>query len=195
MIDSKESLNAYLEADAQALGVESRKVWSLVRDPIWRFQWLLRHSEWASNVGANRFTRFFWKYWKRSLGLSLGFTIPENVFGPGLAIAHVGTIVVNKNSRVGKNCRLHVCTNIGTSPGRDFAPEIGDNCYIGPGAKLYGNIIIGSNCAIGANAVVGRSFEESGLTIAGVPAKVVSSKGSADFFKIKAVLRENSGGN
>ena len=33
------------------------------------------------------------------------------------------------------------------------APEIGDNCYIGAGAKIIGNIVIGDNVKIGANCV------------------------------------------
>lgn len=33
----------------------------------------------------------------RKLGRKLGFSIPANVFGPGLSIAHAGTIVNNKN--------------------------------------------------------------------------------------------------
>lgn len=37
---------------------------------------------------------------------------------------------------------------------RGGAPEIGDNCYIGAGAKIIGNIVIGDNVKIGANCVV-----------------------------------------
>ena len=43
---------------------------------------------------------------------------------------------------------------------------------------MFGNIKIGNNVAIGANAVVNKSFEENGITIAGVPAKKVSDKGN-----------------
>ena len=57
------------------------------------------------------------------------------------------------------------------------APEIGDNCFIGPGAKIFGKIKIGDNVAIGANAVVNKSFGNN-VTIAGVPAKVVNNIGT-----------------
>lgn len=50
--------------------------------------------------------------------------------------------------------------------------------YIGPGAKIFGDIFIADNIAIGANAVVNKSFYESNITIAGVPAKKISNKGS-----------------
>jgi serine O-acetyltransferase len=102
-----------------------------------------------------------------------------NVFGPGLSIAHRGTIVINNATKIGANCRLHACVNIGTKAGYDnMAPKIGDNVYIGPGVKIFGNIEIADGIAIGANAVVNRSFIEPNITIAGVPAKKINDKGS-----------------
>ena len=103
----------------------------------------------------------------------LGFSIPENVFGPGLAIVHYGTIVVNANAKVGANCRLHPSTCIGASGGTSKAPIIGNNVYIGPGSKIYGDITIGNNIAISANAAVGKSFVEENVMIGGVPAKKI----------------------
>jgi len=111
------------------------------------------------------------------------WTIPLNVFDEGLAIVHVGPIVVSGDAKIGKNCRIHVCTNIGRAPSKEGtgAPTLGDNVYIGPGAKLYGKIYIGDNTAIGANAVVNSSFPEGNCSIGGVPAKVISCKGSAEY--------------
>ena len=98
-----------------------------------------------------------------------------------MAIAHAGTIVVNSHAKVGANCRIHVCVNIGAdiSDGT-AAPHIGDNVYIGPGAKIFSGIIIGDNVAIGANSVVNKSFKDGNCTIAGVPAKVVSHRGVSE---------------
>jgi serine O-acetyltransferase len=118
--------------------------------------------------------------------LHLSYSIPINVFGPGLCIAHRGTIVVNKDARVGENCRIHACTNIGTGRGsRLQAPKIGNNVYIGPGAKIFGNVEIADNIAIGANSVVNKSFYEKGISIAGAPARKINNKGS-DGMVIKA---------
>ena len=116
-------------------------------------------------------------------GYKLGFTIPLNVFGPGLCICHVGTIIVNANVKVGSNCRIHTGVNIGNSSSlgkgwvADNTPVLGNNVYIGPGAKLFGKIKIGNNVAIGANAVVNKDFPDD-VTIAGVPAKIISNKKS-----------------
>lgn len=67
---------------------------------------------------------------------------------------------------------------IATYPGTEKAPKIGNNVFIGAGAKIYGDIIIADDTAIGANSLVNKSFTESGITIAGIPARKVSNKGS-----------------
>lgn len=125
-----------------------------------------------------------------ALSLLLGFSIPPNVFGKGLSIAHRGTIVVNSHTRIGDNCRIHTCVNIGTMPGVSAAaPIIGNNVYIGPGVKIYGKISIASGIMIGANAVVNKSFDEENICIAGVPASKISNLGR---FEIEERNRKNT---
>ena len=68
-----------------------------------------------------------------------------------------------------------IAVNDGVS---DKAPVIGDNVYIGAGAKIFGDIFIADGIAIGANSVVNKSFSEPNVTIAGNPAKIISDKGS-----------------
>jgi serine O-acetyltransferase len=132
------------------------------------------------NCKKNKFIILLVKLYFHRLSRKLSFTIPINVLGPGLSIAHYGTIIINGKTRIGANCRIHACTNIGTSAGSSGnAPVIGDNCYIAPGVKMFGNIIIGNNVAIGANAVVNKSFQLNDITLGGVPAKVISKKSSA----------------
>lgn len=98
----------------------------------------------------------------------MGFPIPENVFGLGLAIAHYGTIVVNENAKVGGNCRIHPCTNIAASAGTNKALQIGNNVHLAPGVKIFGDIRIASNTAIGT-----KSFIDENTMIAGVPARLI----------------------
>ena len=181
MITSKKEYLHYLEQDRMALGIKKptlkNKVMSIIApNHIHKFQRLLRKKEYYLNCKKGIFHKIQYLFIKlrfRRISLKLGFSIPENVFGPGLAIVHYGTIVINRNAKIGKNCRIHACTNIGASGGSKKAPIIGDNVYIGPGAKIYGNITIGSNNAIGANATVFKTFEESGVMIAGNPASVI----------------------
>lgn len=181
MIQNKMDLKRYLESDRKSLERKTRR--PRIKDYIWKYEIYLRKCEYYTNkrnkTYLEKLLKNFYKYKKFKLGNMLGYEIPLNVFDEGLSIAHKGPIVINSGAKIGKNCRIHICVNIGTSAGKENeAPTIGDNCYIGPGVKMFGNIKIGNNVAIGANAVVNKSFEENGITIAGVPAKKVSDKGN-----------------
>lgn len=79
--------------------------------------------------------------------------------------------MVNANARIGKECKIHSCVNIGASGGSKIAPHIADYVYFGLGAEIYGEITIGNRNAIAANAAVGKSFFVENNIIGGVPAK------------------------
>lgn len=176
MIKNKTDYLHYLASDKLALGIENENIFRRIIAPnyIWEFQKRLRKVEYYKNCKSNsligKMLHNYHKIKLRKQALKLGVSIPENVFGPGLSIVHYGTIVINSNAKIGANCRIHACTNIGASGGKPEAPQIGDNVYIGPGAKIYGNIKLGNNIAISANAVVNKSFEEDGILLAGNPA-------------------------
>lgn len=185
MIRSHKDMLAYREADRIAL----RRTYTVNRfyDEVWIFQRLLRRVEYLMNCRKKQNILWFAIYKFYSLrfhrqSVRCGFDIPPNVFGPGLSIAHRGSIVVHPDARIGANCRIHVGVVIGTRPGpADLVPTIGENCYIGPGAKIFGDITIGNNTAIGANSVVNESFPEGFMTIAGAPARKVSDTPSTEF--------------
>jgi serine O-acetyltransferase len=180
MIRSRADLRAYLEADRIALA-SPRGISARLFNQVWRYERSLRYLEYCTNTSANPVLLLIARFRHRRLGRQLGFSIPPNVFGPGLSIAHYGTIVVNPGARVGANCRIHVGVNIGIAAGQNAAPTLGEHCYIGPGAKLFGPIEIGPYTAIGANAVVNRSFPDGHITLAGVPAKQISDRGSEGY--------------
>ena len=113
------------------------------------------------------------------LSVKLGFSIPLNVFGPGLAIVHRGTIVIAGKAKIGSNCRIHEGVTIGSTNGSSQAAIIGDNVFISSGAKIIGDISISNNVTIAANAVVVKDIiSEYGCTVGGIPAKVISSNTS-----------------
>jgi serine O-acetyltransferase len=57
-------------------------------------------------------------------------------------------------------------------------PHVGNNVFIGTGAKILGGVTIGDNCKVSANSVVTRSFGPNRL-IAGAPANSVRLPGTA----------------
>ena len=49
---------------------------------------------------------------------------------------------------------------------------IGENCFIGSGAKIQAGTILGKHCVVGTNAVVRGTFPDYSV-IVGIPAKIV----------------------
>jgi serine O-acetyltransferase len=179
MISSRQDYLEYLKADRVGKpvpGFLERMENLLIPANIYTFKRLLRKAEYYKNVKKGLFNKVLYviiKYRFKKISVKLGFSIPENVFGPGLCIPHYGTIIVNAKAKVGANCRIHACTSIGESGGVAGAPIIGDNVYISPGAKIYGKITIASNVAIAANAAVNNSFMNEHKLIGGIPAKEI----------------------
>lgn len=91
---------------------------------------------------------------------------------------HSGSIVVHPEAKIGSWCYIFQGVTIGQDMPPHSVPQIGDNVLISPGAKIFGDICIGNNVMIGANAVVNKSFPEWHCRIAGVPAKIISEKGN-----------------
>lgn len=185
MIKNKSDLCEYLEADKKALGRKGIK--PKMNDVIWKYEILLRKCEYYNNLKGgflSKILRMFYRYKKFKLGLLCGFSIPLNTCGKGLSLAHVGPIIINSKAKIGDFCKIHVGVNIGADArNRDDFPIIGNHVYIAPGAKIFGKVIIGDYVAIGANAVVNKSFPMSNVTIAGVPAKVINEKGVKDIIE------------
>ena len=112
-----------------------------------------------------------------------GISIPhETLIGDGLYIGHFGGIVVNSKSKIGKNFNISQGVTLGmANRGKNKGyPEIGDNVYIGPGAKVIGGIKIGNNVAVGANCVVTKDVPDNAVVV-GVPGKVISYNGSGGY--------------
>lgn len=123
------------------------------------------------------------KYLMIMCGFRYGIDIPDTTsVDCGLYIGHYGGIIVNGGSVIGRNCNLSHGVTLGKSyrGPRAGCPVIGDNVFIGPGAKIIGHVVLGNNSAVGANCVVIEDVPESGVVV-GVPGRVVSQKGSADY--------------
>ena len=180
-IDGWGSFKAHVLADLRSRSGNEPFLKIFLFDPVARFTLLMRLLEYLAAISLPWPFRLPLLFWYRRLSVRLGFSIAPGIFGPGVAIVHYGLLVFDPTTRVGRNCRIHSGVNVGGAAqfvapdeAASFSPRIGHNVYIGPGAKLYGPIVIGDNCVIGANAVVTRSFPEPGLTLAGVPAKVIA---------------------
>lgn len=108
---------------------------------------------------------------KRKTGIEIH---PGAVIGKGLFIDHGTGVVIGETAIIGDNVTMfHGVTLGGTGKEKGKRhPTIGNNVFIGSGAKILGNIKIDDNVKIGANAVVLENIEEN-TTVVGVPGKIV----------------------
>lgn len=189
MIENKEDFKYYLKCDREARGYTKsiKNLFTIRGDAqLYRFQNLMRKVEYYNNCKNSilgKIITIFLKIKYKRQQIKYGFSIPINTFGPGLLIQHRGTICVNGKAKIGKNCRINVDVNIGTNMEKEGeAPIIGDNCFIGPGAKIFGKIIIGNNVAIGANSVINKDVPDN-VTVVGIPFKIVNNIGTQKRFR------------
>lgn len=141
---------------------------------IGRYMRFLRKEEKYTFVRPNQLLAFWYKGRKNRLGARLGFIISAGCFAEGLQIEHYGSIIVNPKARAGKNCKIHGNCCIGSTGGYpDYSPVIGDNVDIGQGAQILGGIRIADGVKIGAGSVVVKDVLTPGVTVVGIPGKVL----------------------
>ncbi len=129
---------------------------------------------------AHKYKKFsplglFYRLILKHLSYKYGFQIPaETEIGEGFYIGHFGTIVINGNAKIGKNCNIAHSTTIGQANKGPFkgCPTIGDMVWIGTGSVIVGNIKIGSNVLIAPNSFVNMNVPDNSLVI-GNPAKII----------------------
>jgi serine O-acetyltransferase len=102
-------------------------------------------------------------------GVDIG---PGAEIGPGLRIAHGTGIVIGGYARIGRNALLLHQVTIGSPSPKvvEKMPVIGDNVFIGAGAKVIGEIRIGDDVFIGVNAIVAQDIPDGSrvLSTAGI---------------------------
>ena len=110
-----------------------------------------------------------------------GIELPRSAtIGPGFYIGHFGAITIAPDVVIGSNCNISQDLTIGLSGQGERAgvPTIGDNVYLGPGARVFGKISIGNNVKIGANAVVYKDIPDNAIVVLDPGFKIVSDKGN-----------------
>ena len=103
---------------------------------------------------------------------------PGAVIGTGLFIDHGSGVVIGETAVIGDNVTLYQGVTLGGT-GKETGkrhPTLGNHIVVGSGAKILGNITIGHNSYIGANAVVLKNIPENS-TVVGVPGHVTKQDG------------------
>lgn len=103
---------------------------------------------------------------------------PAATVGKALLIDHGSGVVIGETAIVGDYCTLYQGVTLGGT-GKETGkrhPTLGDRVMVGAGAKVLGNITVGSGSKIAAGAVVLNDVPENSTAV-GVPAKVVRRNG------------------
>jgi serine O-acetyltransferase len=115
---------------------------------------------------------------ERLIEIVTGISIPAQAqIGKGLRIHHFGGIIIHSQTVIGEGCTLYHGVTLGDRGGWGGAPRIGNHVIIGAGAKILGDVTVGDDCQVGANAVV-RISVPAGCLAVGVPA-IIKKPGSA----------------
>ena len=122
----------------------------------------------------------FFPRWISQLGkFFTGIEIhPGARIGRELFIDHGMGIVIGETAIIGDNVTLYQGVTLGGT-GKEKGkrhPTVGNNVVIGAGAKVLGNIAIGDNSYIGANAVVIKDVPANS-TVVGVPGRITKQDG------------------
>ncbi len=95
-------------------------------------------------------------------------------FGPGFVLVHSIGVVINGSVRGGAGIKIEHQVTIGAE--KRASPKIGNDVFIGAGAKVIGPVEIGDGAKVGANAVVVHDVPAF-ATVVGIPARVVRTGG------------------
>jgi serine O-acetyltransferase len=166
-------------AYGHARGGRVHKILECARTPgihatvVFRFgHWTLAQPRWARvlldplYIVANAVVQILW-----------GIEIARRArIGPGLCIGHFGGITVSGDAVIGANCGLSQNTTIGQEG--DGTPVIGDDVYIGPGARMFGKIRVGDNVKIGANAVIHKDVPDNAVVVLAPGMQIISYAGN-----------------
>lgn len=167
-IKSKKELNFYLMADMmmnRGCFKKTFKMWLrgiIAPDYVMDYLYSMRKTSFYE-INSIKGIYYRWKF--KRLGRKLSFSIEPDVFGYGLLIPHYGTIVVGEN-QIGNYAVLQTSTCISGNH-----KIIGDGLYMATGAKITSKLVLGDNVTVGANSVVNKSYPESNIFIAGIPAE------------------------
>lgn len=177
----KEDLKEYLKIEKR-LYLSQNKIRNLKnillydrKYQYWKFLKIYRKAEYYSTNRQGIIKRilcFFYLRKKNILAEKLGMEFDGFPFKEGLLIYHSRGIVINGDSKIGKNCILHGENVIGNNGKNTKAPIIGNNVRLGIGSKIIGNVYIANNVTVAAGAIVVSSCYQEGALMAGIPAKI-----------------------
>lgn len=161
-------------------------IYALIMIPGFKYIFIKRICNYSKTnpllrFGVYHFFRILLEHYKYKFGYDIPY---DTSISGGFYIGHFGGIVINNKAIIGENVNISQGVTIGqiNRGSKAGVPVVGNNVYIGPGAKIIGNIKIGNHAAIGANAVVTKDVPDYGVVV-GIPGTVISMSGSNGYIQ------------
>ena len=128
--------------------------------------WEVKNKINKNNLKSGIYTSYYIDYFNKHssyIGINTTFKgipcLPHGFYG----------IFISDKAIIGQNCVIFQNVTIGSNTleqtKKQGSPTIGDNCYIGAGAKIIGNVKIGNNVRIGANAIVTTDIPDNSTVV------------------------------
>jgi serine O-acetyltransferase len=97
--------------------------------------------------------------------------------GGGLLLHQSSGVVIAPGAELGENCTLFsgACVVYKANNQGFASPKIGSNVRLTVGCKVIGNVVIGDNVTVGANAVVTKNVPDDSVVV-GIPAQIIAIK-------------------
>lgn len=126
---------------------------------------LYRLQEWCASIGGKPagLPAHLLNKWFNGCVIGIGAQ-----FGPGFVLIHPIGVVINAAVRGGREVWLESGVVIGDN--RGLCPMLGDQVFIGSGAKVIGGLRVGDCTHVGANAVVTKDVPSHCVAL-GIPAQ------------------------
>lgn len=135
---------------------------------IWTHR--LAHALWGRSTALQPLARIISQVARALTGIEIH---PGAVIGRRFFIDHGMGVVIGETAVVGDDVLMyHQVTLGGRARGRfKRHPTIGDRVLLGAGAKIIGNIHVGDDAKIGANALVVKDVKAGGVVV-GIPSQL-----------------------
>lgn len=132
---------------------------------IWELKKLIQNKP-CSNIKNYIRRTIYYNYFEHySAYIGINSVLKNNVTFPH----EFNGIFVSDNAIIGNNVVIFQQVTIGSNnlsdSKRKGSPTIGDNVYIGAGAKIIGNVTVGDNVRIGANCIITKDIPSNCVCI------------------------------
>lgn len=134
-----------------------------------------RIAHWLHSCNVPFFPRFLSHIGRFLTGIEIH---PGATLGKGVFIDHGMGVVIGETAIIGDYCLIYQNATLGGT-GKESGkrhPTLGHNVVVGAGAKVLGNLQIGSHVRIGAGSIVLRDVPDD-CTVVGIPGRIISRSG------------------